>query len=66
MVVRKLISAQVQLSRRVERLLPEVYRKDGHLHYTEEVVPKFLRQSICVYDVGGANDRISPVMRSKR
>jgi SAM-dependent methyltransferase len=52
-VLRKLISANVNLSRRVERLLPAAYRRDGHLQYTKEVVPAFLRPKICIYDVGG-------------
>jgi len=52
-VLRRLIAGQVAISRRVDRLLPPVYRQDGHRHFVEAVVPGHLRPGARIYDVGG-------------
>jgi SAM-dependent methyltransferase len=53
LVVRALISSQVRLSQWVDSLLPVAFRKDGHLTYTVETVPRYLKPKLRIYDVGG-------------
>jgi SAM-dependent methyltransferase len=52
-LLRKLIDAQVYLSRRTERALPAFCHRDGHLEYNDQVVPQYLQPKTCIYDVGG-------------
>lgn len=52
-MLRRLLAGQERLSRAIERRLPAIYRQDGHRHYTEVVVPPYLRPGITIYDVGG-------------
>jgi 2-polyprenyl-6-hydroxyphenyl methylase/3-demethylubiquinone-9 3-methyltransferase len=52
-VLRKLIDGQVRIARRIDRMLPAIYHRDGHLHFKETTVPRFLAPDLCIYDVGG-------------
>lgn len=53
MRVQQLIATQIRVSRAIDRRLPEVFRRDGHQEYMEQLVDSNLAPGITIYDVGG-------------
>ena len=50
---RSLIKSQKRLSRYFDTFLPEKYRIDGNQDYIHSLVPKYLKENLTIYDVGG-------------
>jgi 2-polyprenyl-6-hydroxyphenyl methylase/3-demethylubiquinone-9 3-methyltransferase len=47
------IDAQIRLSERFDQLLPERLRVDGYQDFAGNVVPRYAKPNLLVYDVGG-------------
>jgi SAM-dependent methyltransferase len=61
---RRFIKSQVWLSDKFDSLLPVKYRVDGHNDYINSLVPKYLKQNLTIYDIGGGkNPYLSPASK---
>lgn len=52
-MLRNFINSQMQLSSKFDTYLPDKYTIDGNTDYRNSLVPKYLKQDLTVYDVGG-------------
>jgi len=60
-MVRSLINSQKWLSRNFDKLLPRKYSVDGEQDFIKSLVPKYLKENLTLYDVGGGkNPYLSP------
>jgi len=65
--MRKFINAQRKMSRYFDRLLPEEFLVDGNKDFATSLVPKYTREGIRIYDVGGGkNPFYEPHMELKK
>jgi SAM-dependent methyltransferase len=60
--LRHLIDSQIQLTHRLDRLLPAEFQVDGNRDFLDHLVPGYLRPGALVYDVGGGKN---PVIGSR-
>jgi len=60
-MVRSLINNQIWISQNFDKLLPKKYRLDGNRDYSKSLVPKYLKENLIIYDIGGGkNPYLSP------
>lgn len=52
-MIRNLINNQIELSEKFDTYLPDKYSIDGHTDYKESLLPRYLKQNLTIYDVGG-------------
>jgi 2-polyprenyl-6-hydroxyphenyl methylase/3-demethylubiquinone-9 3-methyltransferase len=52
-ILRNLVSSQIWLSDRFDRIFPESYRIDGNKDFLYSFAPQYLQPHLKVYDVGG-------------
>lgn len=52
-MIRSLLTSQMRISHRFDNYLPEKYRVHGFQDYRQSLVPKYLKQDLTIYDVGG-------------
>jgi 2-polyprenyl-6-hydroxyphenyl methylase/3-demethylubiquinone-9 3-methyltransferase len=52
-MIRGLINSQMELSSKFDTYLPNKYSIDGNSDYQKFLVPKYLKQNLTIYDVGG-------------
>jgi SAM-dependent methyltransferase len=52
---RRFIDAQVRLSKRFDEMLPQRYLLDGIQDFRATVMPKYIVESLTIYDVGGGS-----------
>lgn len=56
MGIKAFIDSQVRLSRQFDKLLPDRYTIDGNYDYRATLVPKYLKNDLIIYDVGGGKN----------
>ena len=60
------IKSQIKLSNWFDCLLPAKFRIDGYQDYSQSVIPKYLRENLLIYDIGGGkNPYITAHLKSK-
>lgn len=60
-MLKKFIDSNQRLSRKFDKILPVKYRVDGNGDYITSLVPKYLKNDLIIYDVGGGkNPFLSP------
>lgn len=65
-ILRIFIDSQIELSKQFDRLLPAKFRIDGYRNFSSEVIPKYLREGLTIYDIGGGkNPYISADIKEK-
>jgi len=55
-VIKSFIDSQIWLSRQFDMLLPRKYTLDGNSDYQTTLVPKYLKNDLIIYDVGGGKN----------
>jgi SAM-dependent methyltransferase len=53
---RLFINSQIELSNWFDRLLPAKYRIDGYKNFSSEVLPRYIRENLIIYDIGGGKN----------
>lgn len=65
-MMRGLINSQIWLSRHFDKLFLEKFRLDGNRDFVKSLVPKYLKNNIIIFDVGGGkNPYLSVDMKKK-
>jgi 2-polyprenyl-3-methyl-5-hydroxy-6-metoxy-1,4-benzoquinol methylase len=55
-MIKSLIDSQRWLSYNFDKLLSKKYRIDGNQDFIKSVVPKYLKENIIIYDIGGGKN----------
>jgi len=55
-MLRKFINGNIWLSQKFDNLLPIKFKIDGNQDYIKSLVPKYLKNNIIVYDIGGGKN----------